>query len=217
MQVSPHKAENLSASVSVGFNSMQCVRSTCHFMTCHDFIPLGGTSCIITELVTHHLSVSRSFENNDPTAEIGWMELPSRRRPDRPSTDPRDCSASESQAFIWGKRVLTIVTLKNTSFKRAFCFKGHAENQKRASKEDMASRSGGKHRLTVFGLVYIFLEHLSSCSSAKTQARGRVLLPSETLNVGRKPSARCVRLNRCSLMSMTALISTALIRDKYKA
>lgn len=33
----------------------------------------------------------------------------------------------------------------------------------------------------------------------------------------RKSSAHCVRPDRCSLVSVTALISTALIKDKYKA
>lgn len=55
----------------------------------------------MVKLVTRHLSLNRSSENNNPR-EIGKMdEL--HRRSERPRADPRDCSASELQAFIWEK------------------------------------------------------------------------------------------------------------------
>lgn len=53
------------------------------------------------KLVTRHLSVDRSSENNKPMAEIGEMDEPHRRRSERPCADLRGCSASESHAFIW--------------------------------------------------------------------------------------------------------------------
>lgn len=116
----------------------------------------SGKPSGIIKLVTRHLSVNRSSENNNLMAEIGKMDEPHRRRSERPCADPVTV-LHLNHTLSSGKNERNHRPAKKHNLEPSFCSKLHAGNKERASIGDVYSRSSADTDWQPLVLLCIFL------------------------------------------------------------